>query len=730
MATLVLGAVGTALGGPIGGAIGALVGRQVDSAIVGRPNLRGPRLKELEVTTSSYGAVIPRQYGRMRVPGTIIWSTELVENETSSGGGKQGPSLTSYTYSVSFAVVLSSRPIAGIGRIWADGKLLRGIEGDLKVGGELRVHTGEADQPVDPLMLAAEGPARCPAHRGLAYVVFEDLDLAEYFNRIPALTFEVLSDDFEPALLVSESVDNAEVDLADLPIEGMSCEGSIADTLQLLGPVMPITADAGSDTVTIRSGEGAAVTIALPEAAIAVEDDAFGGPFGHARRRAAGMRTMPGALRYYDLDRDYLPGIQRAALPAAKGEAATLDLPAAMRAADARALIERTAGRLDWSRDRMAWRTAELRPGLAPGAVVVLPDRPGTWRIDAWEWRHSGVELELTRRAPERGDIVAPAPVDPGRAAWVADAPVEPTALIALELPWDGSGSMDAVVTLAAASASRPSWKGCALYADDGSGEMQSLGPSGRTRSVIGTASGALPAGPTAIFDRQAVLDVELVDTEMVLASANARQISQGTNLALIGSELVQFADAVSLGAGRWRLRGFLRGRAGTEAATASHSSGEPFVLVDQKPRRLDPKLLGERPGTEIVAVGLGDPEPLSVPILLQGIAKRPLVPVHAQATWLADGSLALGWTRRARGAWTWPDRVEIPLHEESERYRVEFGSINAPVAHWSTETSNLVVPAAQIAELQSLDANGVFSARQVGTHAMSDPLRLCGLAS
>src|SRR3546814_8373576 len=46
-------------------------------------------------------------------------------------------------------------------------------------------------------MASAEGAARTPAHRGFSYVVFEDLQLADYGNRIPSLTFEVFADEGE-----------------------------------------------------------------------------------------------------------------------------------------------------------------------------------------------------------------------------------------------------------------------------------------------------------------------------------------------------------------------------------------------------------------------------------------------------------------------------------------------------------------------------------------------------
>jgi hypothetical protein len=192
MATIVLSAVGTYFGGQIGASIGAAIGQQIDRAIIGGGKAReGSRIKELDVQTSSYGTQIPAIFGAMRVAGTIIWSTDLIERKKKSGGGKGRPSTINYSYSVSFAVALSSRPIARIGRIWADGNLLRGSAGDFKTETQFRLYHGYGDQPVDPLLASAEATGQCPAHRGLAYAVFEDLQLADFGNRIPSLTFEI-----------------------------------------------------------------------------------------------------------------------------------------------------------------------------------------------------------------------------------------------------------------------------------------------------------------------------------------------------------------------------------------------------------------------------------------------------------------------------------------------------------------------------------------------------------
>ena len=75
---------------------------------------------------------------------------------------------------MSFAVALSSRPTTAIGRIWADGKLLRGEDGDFKVSTEFRVYAGDENQVVDPLIGSIEGVGETPAYRGLSLAVFEN----------------------------------------------------------------------------------------------------------------------------------------------------------------------------------------------------------------------------------------------------------------------------------------------------------------------------------------------------------------------------------------------------------------------------------------------------------------------------------------------------------------------------------------------------------------------------
>jgi len=206
MATLVLGAVGSAIGGSIGGSIlgfssaaiggfiGSSIGSVVDSWIVSSlapaQRIEGARLDSLRMTSSTEGAVIPRLFGRMRIGGNVIWATDFREetNTTNQGGGKGGgPKVTTteYLYFASFAVALCEGKITGIGRVWADGKAM-----DM-TGVTWRWYPGDEAQTADPFISAKMGAANTPAYRGTAYVVFEELDLSAFGNRLPQISFEV-----------------------------------------------------------------------------------------------------------------------------------------------------------------------------------------------------------------------------------------------------------------------------------------------------------------------------------------------------------------------------------------------------------------------------------------------------------------------------------------------------------------------------------------------------------
>lgn len=206
MATIVLAAVGAAIGGSVGGsvagiasvaigrAVGATLGKVIDERILGSGSepVETGKVERFRLTRASDGEPIAQVYGRMRLGGQVIWSSDFLETVTTSGGGGGGkgrpstPKTTSYSYSVSLAVAVCEGQVSSIGRVWADGEEVE--RDDLN----MQVYTGTMDQLPDAGIEAIEGAGQVPAYRGTAYVVMENLSLEPFGNRVPNFSFEVV----------------------------------------------------------------------------------------------------------------------------------------------------------------------------------------------------------------------------------------------------------------------------------------------------------------------------------------------------------------------------------------------------------------------------------------------------------------------------------------------------------------------------------------------------------
>lgn len=404
MATMVLTTVGSVIGGPLGGAIGGLIGNAIDHGVLFRPKGRsGARLADLQVQASTYGAQVPRIHGAMRVAGTVIWATDLKEHRAKSGGGKGRPSVTTFTYSVSFAVALSTRAIGSIGRIWADGNLLRGAAGDFKAElGAFRVHRGTEGQEVDPLIAADVGMAAAPAHRGMAYAMFEDLALADYGNRIPSLTFEVFTDDrpVDVGAVAADLSGGQITGAVPMPqVDGFVAAG--ADVGEAIGPLID------AHDLALRSDGAGVRMVPITDATDAVVAADLlarrvnGRTIAPVERSGGAADAVPVAfsLRYYDPARDYQAGVQRVVRPGAGRQEQGGDLPASMDADTARSIAALRLGRAWTGRATMTLRCGWRALALTPGMIVTVADAPGRWRIEEREWEAMAVRLAL-RRVP------------------------------------------------------------------------------------------------------------------------------------------------------------------------------------------------------------------------------------------------------------------------------------------------------------------------------------------
>jgi hypothetical protein len=188
-------------------------------ALTASQRIKGPRLDSLDVSTADYGTPIPRFWGKRRLTPAIIWAEKLreVKHTSKTKGGKYDE----YKYYATFAVLIADHPIDALGRLWLDKHLALQLTGAgpvsaasavveagaAKGGGvtnsgnvkltnaNFRAYLGTEDQEPDARMVAwcedRYGPDSCPAYRGCSYLVFEEIPVEKFGNRIPQVSVEV-----------------------------------------------------------------------------------------------------------------------------------------------------------------------------------------------------------------------------------------------------------------------------------------------------------------------------------------------------------------------------------------------------------------------------------------------------------------------------------------------------------------------------------------------------------
>lgn len=200
-----------------------------NAALTMTRRIEGPRLDDRSFTDGDYGASIARIWGRPRMAPPIFWAEDLkeVKRRRKTKGGKYNE----YTYYGTWAVAIACHEIQGIARIYFDKKLVFDLTGagpvtpfdfgdrritkdpdgpwGIGIGGTnygdvVAFYPGSPDQNPDPRIQAwveaKFGEGSCPAYRDVAYLVFKDVPLEKFGNRIPQTEVEPVSlaDDYFP----------------------------------------------------------------------------------------------------------------------------------------------------------------------------------------------------------------------------------------------------------------------------------------------------------------------------------------------------------------------------------------------------------------------------------------------------------------------------------------------------------------------------------------------------
>ena len=365
------------------------------------------------------------------------------------------------------------------------------------------------------------------------------------------------------------------------------------------------------------------------------------------------------------------------------------------------ALLDRAIAARDGARLTLSPRWIALEPGdllalpaprdgaLALQRITRIDDAPTGRRIETRGVPDPGRPGRPVGRSPA-GHPVAPPRFAGAPFARVLDLPVDresPTVLQYLAVaadPWPGE---------------------VAVWRSEGAEAPLALQRLVDYPACLGLTLSVLPLGPLWRFDRAVTLEATLRHAG-ALASIGERAALAGGNLfAVVGpdglTEILSAATAVLTGPETYRLSGFLRGLAGSEAAARRPAAaGSLIVRLDDGAvvplvERLDEAGRAFRYRIGPAARDPGDPAFTELTATAGLGALTPLGPVHLRARREPAG-IRLSWIRRARrSADAWAS-AEIPLDEPGEAYVVTiFGPDGAPRRTIAASEQSLLYPAA-----------------------------------
>lgn len=122
-------------------------------------------------------------------------------------------------------------------------------------------------------------------------------------------------------------------------------------------------------------------------------------------------------------------------------------------------------------------------------------------------------------------------------------------------------------------------WPGAAVYVSEDNGASYTQLASTYVEASVGIVTVPMPSVDHHGWDRTSSVVVQLKTGE--LKSVPELAVLNGQNWAIIGQEIIGFANATLIGDKTYRLTNLLRGRRGTEVFVGTHTSNELFALLD-----------------------------------------------------------------------------------------------------------------------------------------------------
>jgi len=572
------------------------------------------------------------------------------------------------------------------------------------------------------LLASAEAVGQCPAYRGLAYAVFEDLQLADFGNRIPSFTFELFERD-DPLTLASiiSCLSHGGISShSEQSVTGFAGAGaSLSEALSPLLESFPVQLVARGQSLVVNDLGATASTIA--SLTIAAEEGAQKLTRPKNILAPAGQIPNQVFLRYYDADRDYQAGMQQSGYRTNGRGDARIELPAVLTASVARRLVETKSAEIFFARKTWVGSVMRYNFGLQPGDYFSAPDG-SKWQID--EIEHGFGTAAIKAHAIVVHGPTSIIPALPGRHVPTIDALVGETRILVVDAPIFDARDPGRPNILVFAAGTKGGWKRAALSLNFDGG----LTPLGLTAppAIMGVTVTALLSHHSALQDDNNYLDVQLLNDAMLMNDLDSSPVAIDAPIFWISGAFIRVGSIVALGSRRYRLSRLARVHAPAVMPPVI-SAGAPLVLIEASSARLLSEsyfTVGQNISVE--AEGVGDALPVIVNATIDGLAVRPLSPVHGRAVRNSDGSIDVRWVRRSRLDIGWVDGVDQAMAEDREAYAVELAVNDVIVKEWTVERSLMSLSASELlASGVSAGVQPIFHVRQIGRFAQSSPLQI-----
>lgn len=507
------------------------------------------------------------------------------------------------------------------------------------------------------------------------------------FNRNPAIArTPVTVGQIVSALCLRVGLTAGEIDVTELTRE---CYGFIVgDTMTARAAIEALMRAYNFDAA--ESGGKIIFRMRTATPAVTLTAEQLGAGSGDGAALVESARTqqteLPAEVNvlYWSANADYQQGAQAARRQNSGSlEKAEFPLPVVMTDTEAAQAADMLLYQAWVGRNQRRFSTTHAYAHVEPTDVVqlALDDVTAVTRLTAKKQTGGRIEWEAADVDAAAFTSTAVAAGLPSRRGMAV---LAPTHLEVLDIPALRATDDNAGVYLSGYASAAGAWPGAAILRSVNRDGPYLRAASLYTRATTGAAETVLaPYTGGNTFD-----EINTVTVRMLYGaptSATEAAVLDGANVAVLGSEIIQWKTATSLGGDLYRLSGLLRGRRATEQHMATHALGERFVAMTAATLarlELDNGVIGTPIVYRPVTFSAVPNAVFDVWHRHIGASKLPALVTGVTAVRNGANDVIFQWIRRDRLAWEWVDQIDLPLNEARERYTLEIlsGAAGAPV--------------------------------------------------